>query len=98
MERADLHWVVAREGGLTQVLHREDGSAPPAAVGGAATCDSNALVAARVRDSKAPNPYSRLRAPRCNGDFDDYWQFHLNQERHQVHETRYANHVIPAAA
>jgi hypothetical protein len=39
-----------------------------------------------------------LRALRCNGDFDDYWQFHLDQERHRVHETRYANHAIPTAA
>jgi len=40
----------------------------------------------------------KLRAVRCNGDFDDYWRFHLDQERHRVHETRYANQVIPLAA
>ena len=33
----------------------------------------------------------KLRAPRSNGDFEQYWTFHLNQELHQVHETRYAN-------
>jgi hypothetical protein len=40
----------------------------------------------------------KLRALRCNGDFDEYWQFHLRQERHRVHESRYAGGVIPAAA
>jgi len=40
----------------------------------------------------------RLRALRCNGDFDDYWRFHLDQERRRVHESRYANEVIPLAA
>ncbi len=40
----------------------------------------------------------KLRAVRCNGDFDDYWRFHLDQERHRIHETRYENDVIPMAA
>lgn len=40
----------------------------------------------------------KLRAVRANGDFDDYWRFHLNKERHRVHETRYANEVLPMAA
>ena len=40
----------------------------------------------------------KLRASRTNGDFDNYWQFHLDQERHRVHDTRYANSPIPAAA
>ncbi len=40
----------------------------------------------------------KLRALRCNGDFDDYWRFHLEQERRRVHESRYANEVIPLAA
>jgi hypothetical protein len=40
----------------------------------------------------------KLRALRCNGDFDEYWQFHLRQERRRVHESRYAGGVIPAAA
>ncbi|MGH9151671.1 MAG: hypothetical protein ACRD03_04615 [Acidimicrobiales bacterium] len=40
----------------------------------------------------------KLRAVRCNGDLDDYWQFHLDKERHRVHEARYANEVIPLAA
>ena len=40
----------------------------------------------------------KLRAVRCNGDFDDYWRFHLDRERHRVHETRYENEVIPLAA
>ena len=33
-----------------------------------------------------------------NGDFDDYWRYHLAQERHRVHETRYAQDIIPQAA
>ncbi len=40
----------------------------------------------------------KLRAVRANGDFDAYWRFHLDQERRRVHETRYANDIIPAAA
>lgn len=40
----------------------------------------------------------KLRAARCNGDFDEYWQFHLNQERRRVHKLRYAGGVIPGAA
>jgi hypothetical protein len=40
----------------------------------------------------------KLRAIRTNGDFNTYWPFHLNQERHRVHECRYAGGTIPAAA
>ena len=40
----------------------------------------------------------KLRALRSNGDFDDYWTFHLNKERQRVHQTRYANGAIPRAA
>lgn len=39
-----------------------------------------------------------LRAMRSNDDFDDYWRFHLDKERHRVHETRYADETIPVAA
>jgi hypothetical protein len=37
----------------------------------------------------------KLRALRSNGDFDDYWAYHLAQERQRVHKARYANGVIP---
>ncbi len=40
----------------------------------------------------------KLRAVRTNGDFDAYWRFHLNQERHRVHDTRYLSSTIPRAA
>lgn len=40
----------------------------------------------------------KLRALRSNGDFDEYWKFHLNKERQRVHEARYAHGVIPTAA
>ena len=40
----------------------------------------------------------KLRAIKTNGDFNDYWPYHLNQERQHVHEARYHNHVIPQAA
>ncbi len=40
----------------------------------------------------------KLRALRCNGDFDTYWTFHLNKERHRIHEVRYADETIPTAA
>lgn len=40
----------------------------------------------------------KLRAIRANEDFDNYWQFHLRQERRRVHESRYANDTLPAVA
>jgi hypothetical protein len=40
----------------------------------------------------------KLRALRSNDDWDSYWTFHLNQERHRTHETRYADHALPTAA
>ena len=40
----------------------------------------------------------KLRALRSNGDFNTYWTFHLNKERHRVHEVRYADETIPTAA
>ena len=40
----------------------------------------------------------KLRAVRSNGDFDDYWTFHLDHERQRVHESRYADGIIPLAA
>jgi hypothetical protein len=39
----------------------------------------------------------KLRALKANGDFNSYWQFHLNQEHHHVHEARYHNHQLPLA-
>jgi hypothetical protein len=38
----------------------------------------------------------KLRAIKANGDFEDYWQYHLAQERHHVHEARYHNYTISA--
>ena len=40
----------------------------------------------------------KLRALHANGDFDEYWRYHLTQERHRNHQTRYANDTIPQAA
>jgi hypothetical protein len=37
----------------------------------------------------------KLRALHANGDFDQYWDHHLAQERHHVHEPRYHDHVMP---
>ena len=31
-----------------------------------------------------------LRALRSNGDFDEYWRFHLRREHERVHQARYA--------
>lgn len=39
-----------------------------------------------------------LRALRANGDFDDYWSFHVARERQRVHQSRYADGIIPQAA
>lgn len=38
----------------------------------------------------------KLRAIKANGDFDTYWDYHLAQERHHVHEARYHDHAIPS--
>jgi len=40
----------------------------------------------------------KLRAIRANDDFDDYWRFHLDHERHRFHESRYDGGIIPLAA
>ena len=40
----------------------------------------------------------KLRSLRSNGDFDEYWKFHLDRERQRVHEARYANGELPMAA
>jgi hypothetical protein len=40
----------------------------------------------------------KLRALHSNRDFDEYWSYHLAQERHRIHETRYLNNVVPLAA
>jgi len=37
----------------------------------------------------------KLRALIANGDFDSYWQFHLDQEPHRLHHSRYLAGVIP---
>ena len=37
----------------------------------------------------------KLRAIRSNGDFDQYWTYHLARERQRVHQSRYAHQVIP---
>lgn len=39
----------------------------------------------------------KLRALRTNGDFDEYFRFHLDKERQRVHAARYANGLIPSA-
>ncbi|MDP9318402.1 MAG: ISKra4 family transposase [Actinomycetota bacterium] len=40
----------------------------------------------------------KLRALTANHDFDEYWRFHLAQERRRVHEPRYAQNSLPQAA
>jgi hypothetical protein len=37
----------------------------------------------------------KLRALRTNGDFEAYWRFHLRQEKHRNHESRYLGNSIP---
>jgi hypothetical protein len=37
----------------------------------------------------------KLRAIKANGDFDAYWQYHLNQEQQHVHTARYLHQVPP---
>jgi len=40
----------------------------------------------------------KLRALRSNGDFDNYWTWHLAQERQRVHQSRYLDGALPRAA
>jgi hypothetical protein len=37
----------------------------------------------------------RLRAIRSSGDFDVYWQFHLERDKARNHASRYEDGVIP---
>jgi hypothetical protein len=39
----------------------------------------------------------KLRAIKANGDFDQYWAYHLTQEHVHVHQARYHDHAIPHA-
>jgi hypothetical protein len=40
----------------------------------------------------------KLRALHANGDFDEYWRHHQQQERQRNHQARYPNGTIPDAA
>ena len=40
----------------------------------------------------------KLRAIRCNGDFDAYWSYHLGQEQRRVHRSSYTDNLLPQAA
>lgn len=40
----------------------------------------------------------KLRAVITNGDFDEYWDYHLAHERHRNHDLRYADSIIPRHA
>jgi hypothetical protein len=40
----------------------------------------------------------KLRAIKANGDLDDYWTYHLNQEHRRIHESRYEGQTLPMAA
>ena len=37
----------------------------------------------------------KLRALRSNGDFDAYWRYHQSREQQRIHQSRYADNVIP---
>lgn len=36
-----------------------------------------------------------LRALRCSNDFDEYWQFHEAREYERIHQSRYAEGIVP---
>ncbi len=40
----------------------------------------------------------KLRALRTNGDWDEYFKYHLTEEQRRVHQSKYEGHVIPIAA
>jgi hypothetical protein len=37
----------------------------------------------------------KLHAVISNGDLDDYWAYHLDQEYQRVHKARYAEGILP---
>ncbi len=39
----------------------------------------------------------KLRALISNGDFDDYWNYHLRQEHQRIHQSRYRDKLTLAA-
>lgn len=39
----------------------------------------------------------KLRAIRANGDWPNYWRYHLGEEHRRIHQSQYANHIIPTA-
>jgi len=57
------------------------------------------LVASRMDSARWSLPGAeailRLRALVLNGDFADYWRFHVKREHERNHLTRYAGNVIP---
>ena len=48
--------------------------------------------------STVPAGPPKLRALIYNGDFAEYWHYHLDRERLRVHHVRYADGTIPKAA
>jgi hypothetical protein len=38
----------------------------------------------------------QLRALQTNGDFEEYWRFHVLREKRRIHQSRYARNSIPA--
>jgi hypothetical protein len=38
----------------------------------------------------------KLRALRTNGDFEEYWRFHLLREKRRIHQSRYQRNSIPS--
>jgi hypothetical protein len=40
----------------------------------------------------------KLRALVSNGDFENYWRYHLRRELQRVHAARYARNILPRAA
>jgi hypothetical protein len=49
-------------------------------------------------DSLGAETILKLRAVRSNGDFEKYWDYHLSQERRRVHQSLYADNLIPQTA
>jgi len=37
----------------------------------------------------------KLRALRTNGDFQEYWGFHVIREKRRIHQSRYLHNSIP---
>ena len=87
----------ARLPGLPHRAGQTAGRSPPASSRAPAGTSSRTAWTspAPAGASHGAEAILKLRAITSNGDFDDYWRYHLAQEHHRVHQSRYAERRHP---